>query len=224
VLVLASGEIAAAAFHASCGGHTADAREVFGSDRSGGRAAADPGCEGARWRAEVEPAQLALGVRTALGGDPLTAAISTELRARDLVLARGAGGFVVRVEGADGAWRLSGDAFARALDAAVGRGRIRSARLALEDRGGRIIAHGSGHGHGVGLCLAGAARRAAQGESRREILERYYREGVATVEHLSGPLGRIRRREPGSRNPGAIRPPTPPVPPGATPRFSGLTP
>jgi stage II sporulation protein D len=118
------------------------------------------------------------------------------LRARDLVLARGAGGFVVRVEGADGTWRVSGDAFARALDAAVGRGRIRSARLALEDRGDRVLVRGSGHGHGVGLCLAGAARRAAQGERWREILARYFGARIATVEYLAAAPERSLRWDP----------------------------
>ena len=39
---------------------------------------------------------------------------------------------------------------------------------------GRVILHGSGWGHGVGLCQIGAANMAAHGHSYREILSFYY--------------------------------------------------
>jgi stage II sporulation protein D len=175
VLRLPSGEVAAATFHAACGGHTADPREVFGSPASGGGAAPDPGCVGPEWSAELSPDRVAAAVRRALAGEArAAAAVPPVLRASDVVLVLGAGGFVVRAEAADGAWRVSGDAFARALDAEVGRGRIRSARLALRDEGGRVVVRGAGHGHGVGLCQEGAARWAAAGEGRRALLARYF--------------------------------------------------
>jgi len=184
VLVLRSGEVAAAAFHASCGGHTADPREAFGADGSGGAAGPDPGCSGPAWRAEVDPARLADAVRLALAGDvAAVAAVGRRLRAADVVLSPGAGGWIGRVEGARGRWRLSGDAFARALDAALGRGVVRSSRFSLADVDGRVVVRGTGHGHGVGLCQAGAARRAAAGEDHRAILGRYFRAQVIARRH-----------------------------------------
>jgi stage II sporulation protein D len=174
VLRLPSGAVAAAPFHAACGGHTADPREVFGSAASGAGATPDPGCAGPEWEAELDPPRLAAAVRRALEGDPHAGAVPPALRAADVVLRRGAGGWIARAESADGAWRVSGDALARALDAALGRGRIRSARLVLADRDGRVAVRGSGHGHGVGLCQEGAARHAAEGEDRRAILSRYF--------------------------------------------------
>jgi len=176
VLVLPSGDVAEATFHAACGGHTADPREAFGSAASGAAAALDTGCAGPEWRAEIEPALLAAAVQGALARtDPGGASrVAPRLYASDLVLAPGAGGWIARVAAVTGEWRLSGDAFARALDAAISRGKIRSSRLTLSDRGGRVAVRGVGHGHGVGLCQAGAARRAAAGEDRRAILGRYF--------------------------------------------------
>jgi stage II sporulation protein D len=175
VLVLPSGEIAETPFHAACGGHTADPREVFGSAASGAGPRPDPGCAGPAWRAELTPEAIAAAVRGALAGDPReAAAVPPALRPADLVLLRGAGGWLARVEARDGSWRLSGDAFARALDAAAGRGRILSARLSVTDARGRVVVRGSGHGHGVGLCQAGAARQAQEGADRRAILARYF--------------------------------------------------
>lgn len=174
VLILPSGEIASATFHAACGGHTADPREVFGAATSGGAPRPDPGCAGPEWSAALGPAVLADAVRRALAPDPAAASVPPALHARDLLLRPGAGGWVGRVEARDGSWRVSGDAFARALDAAAGRGRIRSGRFAVADADGGVTLHGAGHGHGVGLCQAGAARWARDGADRREILERYF--------------------------------------------------
>ncbi len=182
VLVLPDGEIAAAAFHAACGGHTAEPREAFGAGASAGAAVVDPGCAGPAWRAEVDPVRLARAVRGALAGAAGAGAVGRRLVAADVVLAPGAGGWIARVEAAGGGWRLSGDAFARALDAALGRGRVRSSRFSLTDEDGRVVVRGSGHGHGVGLCQAGAARGAAAGEDHRAILARYY-PGVALGKH-----------------------------------------
>lgn len=174
VLALPSGQLATATFHAACGGHTADPGEVFGSPASGGAAGPDAGCAGPGWSAELTPAALAAALSGALAGAPAGRAIPPALRAAEVVLLRGAGGWVARAEARDGSWRVSGDAFARALDAATGRGRIRSARLDLADADGRVLVRGSGHGHGVGLCQQGAARWALAGEDRRAILARYF--------------------------------------------------
>jgi stage II sporulation protein D len=179
VLVLPSGAIAAAAFHAACGGRTAEPSEVFGSKASGGRPAED-GCAGPAWRAVLPPERVASAATAALGGRA-PGAIPASLHAADLVLERGTGGWISAVEAADGSWRVSGDAFARALDAEVGRGLVRSGRFEIADEGGRVVLRGTGHGHGVGLCQQGAARLAAEGADRRAILGRYYHARVTTV-------------------------------------------
>jgi stage II sporulation protein D len=162
-------------------------REVFGSDASGGRAVED-GCAGPAWRAELTPAGLASAARVARG-EAAAAEAPRVLRAGELALVRGAGGWISRVEAADGSWRVSGDAFARALDAELGRGRVRSGRFELADEGGRVVIRGTGHGHGVGLCQAGAARLAAAGADRRAILRRYYRARVTNLRHDLTPPG-----------------------------------
>ena len=51
---------------------------------------------------------------------------------------------------------------------------LKSSAFDIETDGDRIILHGSGWGHGVGLCQIGAAVMAAGGYAYREILEHYY--------------------------------------------------
>jgi stage II sporulation protein D len=183
VLRLPSGGIAAAPFHAACGGHTADPVEAFGSRESGARAAPDPGCALHAWRTTVAPGALAGALRAALArSDPAAAgALPAALDASALRVVRGRGDWAARVAGAGGRWQLSGDAFARAVDAALGRGEVRSSRFTLTTRGGLVGVSGAGHGHGVGLCQEGAARRAAAGEDARSILSRYFSARVARM-------------------------------------------
>ncbi|MCM2334892.1 MAG: stage II sporulation protein SpoIID, partial [Anaeromyxobacteraceae bacterium] len=96
------------------------------------------------------------------------------LRAADLALTAGPGGWVAQVSAPGEGWRLSGDAAARSLDAALGRGRVRSSRFEVADVGGQVVVRGEGHGHGVGLCQAGASARARAGQGWRAILGAYF--------------------------------------------------
>jgi stage II sporulation protein D len=181
VLRLPGGEIAAASFHAACGGHTADPVEAFGSSASGAVAAADPGCESHAWLAvlPVEDLAGALGAALARSGRAEAAAVPAALDVSALNVIHGRGGWSSQVADAGERWRLSGDAFARAADASLGRGQVRSSRFTLSARDGHVIVRGTGHGHGVGLCQEGAARRAAAGEDRYRILSRYFAARVA---------------------------------------------
>lgn len=164
VLVLADGGVAQPPFHASCGGHTADPGEAFGgADRTGAAAVADPGCA-APWEAALPRAAADAAVAEALGGP---AQLSS------LRFAHGAGGFVVSAVDPRSGRRTSGEAFARALDRAAGWGTVRSPRFTLVP-GDPVRLRGSGHGHGVGLCQEGAARRAASGADVRAILAHYF--------------------------------------------------
>ena len=51
---------------------------------------------------------------------------------------------------------------------------LKSSAFDVEMTGGRIILHGKGWGHGVGLCQIGAAVMASQSYAYQEILEHYY--------------------------------------------------
>ena len=51
---------------------------------------------------------------------------------------------------------------------------LKSSAFEIEVSGDKVILHGSGWGHGVGLCQIGAAVMASKGYTYREILEHYY--------------------------------------------------
>jgi len=175
VLVLSPGQAAVAHFHAACGGHTADPAEAFGADGASA-AVFDPGCPPEEWQAHVDGVALARALRRIIARtDPAgAAAVPPVLHAAGLRVRTGAGGWVTQIGDVEGRWRMSGDGFARAADAAAGRGVIRSSRFTLSDAGQEIAFQGSGRGHGVGLCQLGAARRAAAGDGYRSILLWYF--------------------------------------------------
>jgi SpoIID/LytB domain protein len=57
---------------------------------------------------------------------------------------------------------------------AVGPTALRSTAFTMTRSGDRVTFTGRGYGHGVGMCVIGAGRRAARGESAAQILGRYY--------------------------------------------------
>ncbi len=65
---------------------------------------------------------------------------------------------------------IAGDQFRLAVGAA----RVRSTAFSVEQRGSTLRFEGRGYGHGVGMCVIGAGRRAARGEDVRAILAHYY--------------------------------------------------
>jgi stage II sporulation protein D len=165
VLRLSDGSIATAPFHASCGGHTSDPVAVFGApDRTGAEAVPDV-CPASPWRAELPRRVLA---------DAASELLGTPAKAIDLFLEREPSGAVVRIIDRTSSLSASGDAFTRALGARVGWGRVRSARFSLTFGGDKALLEGTGHGHGVGLCQAGAATLARQGLTAEQILQRYF--------------------------------------------------
>ena len=65
---------------------------------------------------------------------------------------------------------ISGPAFRDAM----GTTRIRSTAFTLKRDGNVVRFSGRGYGHGVGMCVIGAGRRARRGESLEAILTQYY--------------------------------------------------
>jgi stage II sporulation protein D len=65
---------------------------------------------------------------------------------------------------------MTGEDFRTALGARD----LRSTQFSVDANRRRIRFTGRGYGHGVGLCVVGAGRRAARGESLAAILQHYY--------------------------------------------------
>jgi len=65
---------------------------------------------------------------------------------------------------------VNGDRF-RAI---IGATRLRSTAFSVETQGGAVRFVGRGYGHGVGMCVIGAGRRASRGESADSILGKYF--------------------------------------------------
>jgi len=101
---------------------------------------------------------------------------------------------------------------------ALGATELRSTAFTMTRSGDRVTFTGRGYGHGVGMCVIGAGRRAARGESAAQILARYY-PGLA-LEDVSRVRTGIAPRET-ALPPG---PPSPPVPPvlSASPKATGF--
>ena len=58
--------------------------------------------------------------------------------------------------------------------AAIGQRMLRSTAFTLDRRGDTLRFTGRGYGHGVGMCVVGAGRRARRGEDVDDILRAYY--------------------------------------------------
>jgi stage II sporulation protein D len=177
VLRLADGSVALAVYHAACGGATEDPALVFGAGRqrtrrphpTGAVSVPDPGCPARTWEVLIPVADFERELGRVLGlGDGQQVAL------KDVELVRGPGGRVVVVRHRPSGHFGSGDALARALDRPEGWGHVWSARFEVHRQGGVVALHGSGYGHGVGLCQSGAAVRARKGEDAEAILRAYF--------------------------------------------------
>jgi SpoIID/LytB domain protein len=105
---------------------------------------------------------------------------------------------------------------------AVGPTELRSTAFTITRSGDRVTFTGRGYGHGVGMCVIGAGRRAARGESAAQILSRYFpglafedvsrvRPGIAPPEAASGPALSASPAPAAAKPPSAL--PAPPAPP-----------
>jgi stage II sporulation protein D len=65
---------------------------------------------------------------------------------------------------------ITGDQFRMA----IGPTEVRSTAFTVDKRGNTLRFTGRGFGHGVGMCVIGAGRRARRGENVQQILARYY--------------------------------------------------
>lgn len=112
--------------------------------------------------------------------------VDMSMRQLEQVLARaGFGGRLkdVRVDARDRSGRVARIAL-RGLEpeevagtqfrTAIGATLLRSTAFSIERHGDTLRFTGRGYGHGVGMCVIGAGRRARRGQSTRAILDQYY--------------------------------------------------
>jgi stage II sporulation protein D len=160
-----------ALYHAHCGGRTSAAAAIWG-----GRpepylvSVVDSLCQtGSRWRLAIERGRLRdllnRAPRTAVGpsldGVEVTARDEAE-RATTVVLS------------GTRSQRIRGEEFRTAVMLELGSQSMRSTRFWIRREGDLFVIEGSGSGHGVGLCQAGAMSRAEAGESPEAIIRHYY--------------------------------------------------
>jgi stage II sporulation protein D len=156
-------------FHASCGGHTSRAQDVFGEEAAG-PAVSDvedgaPRCAGMpdfSWEFVIERVKLA----QALGLTPRGDGAAFEPLRRD------AAGRVVELRSFGR--RYSGTDFLSAVGHAFGYQSLRSMKVSAQEADGLVRFVGTGLGHGVGLCQQGAKALAEKGVDARGILQRYF--------------------------------------------------
>ena len=168
------GKPAAAYYHANCGGTTEDGRIILGEDEGPApylKQHSDVYCvrNGVlQWQSEVSRRDL----QRALAADGIT--VPGTLRAV-AVVQRTASGRVetLRVTGSS-AITIPGVQFRTAVGRHIGWERLKSNWYDVSVIGDRIVFHGRGSGHGVGLCQIGAEVMGEEGKTYQEILAYYY--------------------------------------------------
>ncbi|MGH9552571.1 MAG: hypothetical protein ACRD3W_24540, partial [Terriglobales bacterium] len=124
------------------------------------------------------PAQFCPGRHIAIGGSPPIGLSSRAYPYFPVVCdycQRHPSRWVRRVSpGEAGELRERGEASRLALDRRLGWDAVPSNNFTAHSDAQGVVLEGSGEGHGIGLCQAGARAMAQTGAAFREILEHYY--------------------------------------------------
>ena len=168
-VLLSKGRVASVYHSAWCGGHPEQPSEVWpGAGNDSAFAAADEACAGEPgWAGELRASDLERAFRAAgMRGGPLR-----ELQ----VVGRNRTGRVtrVRVEGFTPA-ELSGQEFRSLVGRHLGWQHVKSTLFDLQRTASGYRVSGRGFGHGAGLCVLGATRRAARNATTDAILSFYF--------------------------------------------------
>ncbi len=163
------GELFSATFHASCGGHTESAAEIWATKSRIPplEGVEDPYCRNLkhyRWTA-------ALPERDFLARLGKEAGEIGSLKSVEAVEVNRSGRVRnLRVRGDRGTLMLTG----RQLREKLGANRLRSLKFKVAAGAGEVLFEGFGWGHGVGLCQWGAYGMSRQGKTADEILRFYF--------------------------------------------------
>lgn len=157
-------------YTASCGGFSERAPNVWkaATDSTYLPAKADPACEGEpAWRTELSARDLLLALRAGgFRGDALRNMAVTQRTASGRVA-------WLRVDGMSPP-TVSGDDLRTLVGRHLGWQHLRSTLFEIERTGAGFRFSGHGAGHGVGLCVIGAAARGRGGDSAEAILRNYF--------------------------------------------------
>lgn len=167
----------------------------------------------AGWTAEVTTADLERTLRAAgLSGRALTGLTVLERTPSGRAGRLRAGGFTPET--------LPAHEFRMAAGRMLGWQRIRSTAFEIAPAPGGYRFQGVGYGHGVGLCVLGAGRRAARGDDTASILWAYFRDltisgtpALRSSRTTSAPA--VMAAPPEAERPAGPPPPAPPVAPAA---------
>jgi SpoIID/LytB domain protein len=151
-------------YSASCGGRTESAEAMWpGGHYPYLRSVEDDVHEDdSEWRVEFSLADIQAALQR-MGHAGLLTDVAVEERSASDRVTR------LRLEGLTPS-AITGDRFR----AALGNGIVRSTAFALDVRDEVARFTGRGYGHGVGLCVIGAGRRARRGEAMEQILGAYF--------------------------------------------------
>jgi stage II sporulation protein D len=162
-------------FSQSCGGLTEDGGAVWPRLRGVPylQSHADPYClraASSAWHAQVPLMDL-----MAIANKEGWRLPRTLVAARVTERSRSHRALRITFTGGDGSSAMvSASALRFGIGRALGWNRVRSDSYEVGMRNGALVFDGRGHGHGVGLCQAGATEMAAEGKSAREILAFYF--------------------------------------------------
>jgi stage II sporulation protein D len=163
---------AEALFHADCGGSTTSADAVWGGPPVPYlKAASDeqPSLSHRTWRFAVPFGKL----RDALNRDRRSR-VGKRLDAIDVVKRDASGRVATVALRGDRRVVLRGDDLRAILNTTFGDRAVQSTKVTIVRTRDSFVFSGTGFGHGVGLCQAGAAARARRGQSVREIVAAYF--------------------------------------------------
>jgi stage II sporulation protein D len=168
------GKPAAAYYHANCAGTTEDGRYLLADDEAGLpylKQHSDVYCvrNGTlQWQSEISKRDL----QRALAADGIVVPGTLHTIS---VAQRTPSGRVetLRIQGTSTV-TVPATSFRSAVGRHLGWERLKSNWYEISVSGDRVVFHGRGSGHGVGLCQVGAEEMGEEGKSYREILAYYY--------------------------------------------------
>lgn len=167
------GHPADAYFSASCGGATADMKTLWGAESPPYlRGVTDEYCAGMphhSWTDVIPATQLLQALRSDPRTDPGARLDDVRVAQRD---ASGRAESIA-IEGFEHR-AVSGWDFKIIVGRALGWSKLKSSRFEITRAGSEFIFHGSGFGHGLGLCQEGAHVLAQRGASYQQILAKYF--------------------------------------------------